>query len=126
MKGPQELRSAQDDGLTLVQTINTDEFDNEDKYQREIAALKHENDYLRSYASKLETEMRIYQTRLPELSSKYKDEIESIEEKSAIIQDLPPWVASSKYMSPLLVAYENRIKELTQQITTCQVSLLLK
>ena len=123
MKGPQELRRAQDDGLPVTNHIATDEFDNDDKYQREIASLKHENEYLRSYASKLETEMRIYQSRLPELSSKYKDEIESIEEKSAIIQDLPPWAASSKYMSPLLVAYENRIKELTQQVNSYQVSI---
>lgn len=30
--------------------------------------------------------------------------------------DLPPWVASAKYMNPLLVAYEREIRDLKQAL----------
>jgi hypothetical protein len=40
---------------------------------------------------------------------------ELVNELSGAVDELPPWIGQAKYMSPLLVAYEARIEEITQK-----------
>ena len=40
-----------------------------------------------------------------------------------ISKDIPPWVANSRYMAPLLVAYESHIAELVDKVDEQRVSV---
>lgn len=51
-------------------------------------------------------QLKAYQVKLPGL------EVPS----DPTIEDVPPWITNSTYMSPLLKAYEDRVKELEDQV----------
>ncbi len=74
---------------------------------KEMAEVKQENHFLRQYVVRLENEMKVYQSRFPELNVKLPSE--------PMDAELPPWVANAQYMNPLLVAYQRRIDDLTQK-----------
>eukprot|EP00466_Bigelowiella_natans_P019338 jgi/Bigna1/127991/aug1.5_g2699 len=79
-----------------------------EKMAREMAELQQENHFLRSYAIRLEKQLQVYQSSYPELDVK-------IPAAEPLSSDLPPWVASAKFMNPLLVAYQRKIDDLTQR-----------
>ncbi|ETO13681.1 putative surface protein [Reticulomyxa filosa] len=143
MKGPQDFRSEQEHIFVPSQAErNVDAFDLEVKYGQQIQALKEQNEYLRSYGikyliypfkkkkrkNKIESELGIFQARYPEVLSDIQQRVQPSNNNEPntymngmeTIHEMPPWIASSKYMSPLLVAYDNRIDELKQQIQQFQ------
>lgn len=88
----------------------------EDVLVRENSMLKEENDFLKGLVARYEAELKIYQLKHPDLATSIAQHPESIQLSSAADVDLlPPWVLESRYMSPLLIAYESRIKELTDK-----------
>jgi len=141
MKGPQELRREKEYNLTESVDRTGAEFDGDNKYLHQIDAFKEENQFLRGLCNRLQTELKEYQIRFPVL---LVDEEAANETKSsqlfgtadvtdtAVLDiaavhssvELAPWTSSSKYMSPLLVAYDARINQLKQQIADYQQSAL--
>ena len=71
--------------------------------------------------SRCEHELKAYQLQYPALvgghaaSGVAGSQNELLSELSGSIEELPPWIGQAKYMSPLLVAYEARIEELTEK-----------
>jgi len=99
----------------------------------QITALKDENTFQRSLANRLQTELKEYQIRFPSLSadldqqSKPHDTLTNATQGGPTASglghdaaEMPPWLSSSTYLSPLLIAYDSRIKELTQRIEQFQ------
>ena len=84
---------------------------------RQIALLTEERDFLRKYVSRCEHELKAYQLQYPDLVGGHTagGQGELLNELSGSIEELPPWIGQAKYMSPLLVAYEARIEELTEK-----------
>eukprot|EP01083_Nonionella_stella_P228474 809649_1 len=113
MKGPQDIRREKEYNLTTDNSHrNNNEFDNGSKYLRQIDALKEENDFLRNLSNRLQTELKEYQIRFPQLLIEDKNNHKVTPNDNTI---MPPWISSSKYMSPLLIAYDSQIKELQEQ-----------
>jgi len=74
------------------------------------AELHAENNHLRQLVQRLNIELSGMQLRHPEeAAGAGKSRVDAADEKG-----LPPWVASPRYLSPLLVAYDTRIQELEQ------------
>ena len=68
-----------------------------------------ENVHLRQLVQRLNIELGSLQLRSPEeFASREKSHLEG--------EDLPPWVTSPHYLSPLLTAYDARIQELERVI----------
>jgi hypothetical protein len=68
--------------------------------------------------SRCEHELKAYQLQYPELvggAAAAARQGELVNELSGAVDELPPWIGQAKYMSPLLVAYEARIEEITQK-----------
>lgn len=76
---------------------------------KENAALKEDVSFLRDYVAKCEGQLRLYQLKLPDM-----DISPDIADVLGADYELPPWSTSSKYMSPLLVAYEKRVRDLEE------------
>jgi len=77
------------------------------KFASEMAEIQQENDFLRQYAGKLEEQLKVYQTKYPELNAKIPPH--------PATTDLPPWVANAKYMNPLLIAYQRKIDNIAEE-----------
>jgi len=110
---------------------NVDEFDAGTKHLRAISTLSDENQFLRSLSTRLEAELKEYQIRFPQLLAENVDNANVLNPNTETplgpndatnLQhtDLAPWMSSSKYMSPLLMAYDCRIRELQEQIALFQ------
>src|SRR5262249_42244797 len=67
--------------------------------------------------SRCEHELKAYQLQYPDLVRGRLGSAQNdlVNELSGAAEELPPWVGQAKYMSPLLVAYEARIEELTEK-----------
>lgn len=90
---------------------------NDTEVARQIALLKEERDFLRKYVTRCEQELKAYQLQYPELVRGAVGGAggDLLNDLGAGAEELPPWVGQAKYMSPLLVAYEARIEELTEK-----------
>jgi chromosome segregation ATPase len=76
----------------------------EDYSKEESPSLKHEVASLSEVNQRLTRELRRYQLSAPKDPQKFPD--------SLIDEGLPPWAANVVLMSPLLMAYDNRVHEL--------------
>ncbi|KAM5236180.1 centrosomal protein of 89 kDa [Ctenodactylus gundi] len=75
--------------------------------RKQAQELVDENDGLRVTVHRLNVELSRYQTKFRHLSEEEISHIEGLPSKGPI----PPWLLDIKYLSPLLLAYEDRIKE---------------
>ena len=72
--------------------------------------LQSSNEFLQHYIIQCESQLARYQQLHPELLQT----INTTNVPTVNPDDIPPWLVNSKVMSPLLVAYESRVIELTQ------------
>merc|ERR1712129_401111 len=126
MKGPQDFRREKEYNLIPDAAHRSNDFDNDNKFLRQIASLKEENEFLRSLANRTQIELKEYQLRFPQLllDDKENQETPKGDLHSLVDTEIAPWVSSSKYMSPLLVAYDGRIRELSEEIKGYQQNAL--
>eukprot|EP00742_Colponemidia_sp_Colp-10_P007456 GILJ01008031.1.p1 GENE.GILJ01008031.1~~GILJ01008031.1.p1 ORF type:complete len:794 (-),score=180.63 GILJ01008031.1:59-2395(-) len=87
----------------------------EQQLLQQISQLRRENEYLRDYATRSTKELGRFQAALPDVGQR---EVHGDDE-----EPLPPWVVNSQYVSPLLLAYDQRISELEQQNSKYQDEL---
>uniref|UniRef100_A0A4X2KQP3 Centrosomal protein 89 n=1 Tax=Vombatus ursinus TaxID=29139 RepID=A0A4X2KQP3_VOMUR len=75
--------------------------------RQQAQELVDENDDLKMIVYRLNVELSRYQTKFRQLSKEENIEIEGLPFKGPP----PPWLLDRKYLSPLLLAYEDRMKE---------------
>ncbi|XP_006168045.1 centrosomal protein of 89 kDa isoform X1 [Tupaia chinensis] len=75
--------------------------------RRQAQELVDENDGLKMTVHRLNVELSRYQTKFRHLTEEESSTIEGLPSKGPI----PPWLLDMKYLSPLLLAYEDRMKE---------------
>ncbi|XP_043841976.1 centrosomal protein of 89 kDa [Dromiciops gliroides] len=75
--------------------------------RQQAQELVDENDDLKMIVYRLNVELSRYQTKFRHLSKEENMEIEGLPFKGPP----PPWLLDRKYLSPLLLAYEDRMKE---------------
>jgi hypothetical protein len=113
-QGPQGDRTRGDFGRTTAldaprrPDVAVGQGGNEDFLVRENAILKEENKSLQEQVRRCQAEMKIYQTKYPGLRMPALTDLD-------LGDELPPWISQSRFMSPLLVAYEKRIQDLTKR-----------
>ncbi|XP_031242059.1 centrosomal protein of 89 kDa isoform X1 [Mastomys coucha] len=78
--------------------------------------LVDENKGLKMIVHRLNVELSRYQTKFRPLSEEESSHIEGLPSKGPT----PPWLVDIKYLSPLLLAYEDRMKEKDQLSTTLE------
>ncbi|KAM7339845.1 hypothetical protein ACRRTK_000460 [Alexandromys fortis] len=79
--------------------------------------LVDENEGLKMIVHRLNVELSRYQTKFRHLSEEESSRIEGLPSKGPT----PPWLLDIRYLSPLLLAYEDRMKEKDELITTLEV-----
>lgn len=84
--------------------------------RKQAQELVDENDGLKTTVHRLNVELSRYQTKFSHLSKEESINIEGLPSKGPI----PPWLLDTKYLSPLLLAYEDRMKEKDELIATLQ------
>ncbi|EPQ05389.1 Centrosomal protein of 89 kDa [Myotis brandtii] len=84
--------------------------------RKQAQELVDENDGLKMTVHRLNVELSRYQTKFRHLSKEESITIEGLPSKGPI----PPWLLDVKYLSPLLLAYEDRMKEKDELISTLQ------
>ncbi|KAM5295934.1 centrosomal protein of 89 kDa [Glossophaga mutica] len=84
--------------------------------RKQTQELVDENDGLKMTVHRLNVELSRYQTKFRHLSQEESISIEGLPSKGPI----PPWLLDIKYLSPLLLAYEDRMKEKDELIATLQ------
>lgn len=75
--------------------------------RKQAQELVDENDGLKMTVHRLNVELSRYQTKFRPLSEEESLHIEGLPSKGPV----PPWLLDIKYLSPLLLAYEDRMKE---------------
>nr|XP_019796556.2 centrosomal protein of 89 kDa isoform X2 [Tursiops truncatus] len=75
--------------------------------RKQAQELVDENDGLKMTVHCLNVELSRYQTKFRHLSKEESLNIEGLPSKGPV----PPWLVDTKYLSPLLLAYEDRMKE---------------
>ncbi|XP_008583750.1 PREDICTED: centrosomal protein of 89 kDa, partial [Galeopterus variegatus] len=75
--------------------------------RKQVQELVDENDGLKMIVHRLNVELSRYQTKFRHLSKEESLKIEGLPSKGPI----PPWLLDIKYLCPLLLAYEDRMKE---------------
>ncbi|XP_036065360.1 centrosomal protein of 89 kDa isoform X2 [Onychomys torridus] len=75
--------------------------------RKQSQALLDENKELKVIVHRLNVELSRYQTKFRHLSEEESSQIEGLPSKGPT----PPWLLDIKYLSPLLLAYEDRMKE---------------
>ncbi|KAL0610260.1 Centrosomal protein of 89 kDa [Plecturocebus cupreus] len=75
--------------------------------RKQAQELVDENDGLKMTVHRLNVELSRYQTKFRHLSKEESLNIEGLPSKGPI----PPWLLDTKYLSPLLLAYEDIMKE---------------
>ncbi|XP_038196343.1 centrosomal protein of 89 kDa [Arvicola amphibius] len=78
--------------------------------------LADENEGLKMIVHRLNVELSRYQTKFRHLSEEESSRIEGLPSKGPT----PPWLLDIRYLSPLLLAYEDRMKEKDELITTLE------
>nr|XP_048304740.1 centrosomal protein of 89 kDa isoform X1 [Myodes glareolus] len=78
--------------------------------------LVDENEGLKMIVHRLNVELSRYQTKFRHLSEEESSRIEGLPSKGPT----PPWLLDIRYLSPLLLAYEDRMKEKDKLITTLE------
>ncbi|XP_019510079.1 PREDICTED: centrosomal protein of 89 kDa isoform X3 [Hipposideros armiger] len=84
--------------------------------RKQAQELVDENDRLKTTIHRLNVELSRYQTKFRHLSKEESINIEGLPSNGPI----PPWLLDVKYLSPLLLAYEDRMKEKDELIATLQ------
>ena len=72
-------------------------------YEGEVVRLRRENDSFRDQLRRSLVELRSYQLKYPTANVVYDDQE---------LENLPPWATSPEVVSPLMQAYDERVKEL--------------
>ncbi|XP_062041025.1 centrosomal protein of 89 kDa-like [Lepus europaeus] len=85
--------------------------------RKQAQELVDENDGLKMTIHRLNVELSRYQTKFRHLSKEESLTIEGLPSKGPI----PPWLLDIKYLSPLLLAYEDRMKEKDELNATLEV-----
>ncbi|XP_058278092.1 centrosomal protein of 89 kDa isoform X2 [Hirundo rustica] len=75
--------------------------------RQQAQELVDENDALKTMVHRLNVELSRYQTKFRSLSQKENLKLRSLPMEGP----RPPWLLNMKYLSPLLLAYEDRIRE---------------
>ncbi|XP_077040962.1 centrosomal protein of 89 kDa isoform X3 [Agelaius phoeniceus] len=75
--------------------------------RQQAQELVDENDALKRVVHRLNVELSRYQTKFRSLSQEEKAKLKSLPMEGP----QPPWLLDMKYLSPLLLAYEDRIRE---------------
>ncbi|NWX59255.1 CEP89 protein, partial [Promerops cafer] len=75
--------------------------------RQQAQELVDENDALKTMAHRLNVELSRYQTKFRSLSQEENLKLKSLPMEGP----RPPWLLDMKYLSPLLLAYEDRIRE---------------
>ncbi|XP_058530812.1 centrosomal protein of 89 kDa [Ochotona princeps] len=75
--------------------------------RKQTQELVDENDGLKMTVHRLNVELSRYQTKFRHLSEEESFNTEGLPSKGPV----PPWLLNIKYLSPLLLAYEDRMKE---------------
>jgi len=76
-------------------------------YEGEVVRLRRENDSFRDQLRRSLVELRSYQLKYPTANVLYDDQE---------LENLPPWATSPEVVSPLMQAYDERIKELENEV----------
>ncbi|XP_064237584.1 centrosomal protein of 89 kDa isoform X2 [Aotus nancymaae] len=84
--------------------------------RKQAQELVDENDGLKMTVHRLNVELSRYQTKFRHLSKEESLNIEGLPSKGPI----PPWLLDKKYLSPLLLAYEDIMKEKDELNATLQ------
>ncbi|XP_070254438.1 centrosomal protein of 89 kDa isoform X2 [Myotis yumanensis] len=84
--------------------------------RKQAQELVDENDGLKMTVHRLNVELSRYQTKFRHLSQEESITIEGLPSKGPV----PPWLLDMKCLSPLLLAYEDRVKEKDELISTLQ------
>ncbi|CAN0003527.1 unnamed protein product [Rangifer tarandus platyrhynchus] len=84
--------------------------------RKQAQELVDENDGLKMTVHRLNVELSRYQTKFRHLSKKESLNIEGLPSKGPT----PPWLVDIKYLSPLLLAYEDRMKEKDELVASLQ------
>uniref|UniRef100_A0A8C6AJL9 Centrosomal protein 89 n=1 Tax=Monodon monoceros TaxID=40151 RepID=A0A8C6AJL9_MONMO len=85
--------------------------------RKQAQELVDENDGLKMTVHCLNVELSRYQTKFRHLSKEESLNIEGLPSKGPV----PPWLVDTKYLSPLLLAYEDRMKEKDELNANLQV-----
>ncbi|PNI38090.1 CEP89 isoform 4 [Pan troglodytes] len=86
--------------------------------RKQAQELVDENDGLKMTVHRLNVELSRYQTKFRHLSKEESLNIEGLPSKGPI----PPWLLDIKYLSPLLLAYEDMMKEKDELNATLKAS----
>nr|XP_020037651.1 centrosomal protein of 89 kDa [Castor canadensis] len=84
--------------------------------RKQAQELVDENDRLKMLVHRLNVELSRYQTKFRRLSEEEGSHTEGLPSKGPA----PPWLLDIKYLSPLLLAYEDRMKEKDELIATLE------
>ncbi|XP_047383030.1 centrosomal protein of 89 kDa isoform X3 [Sciurus carolinensis] len=84
--------------------------------RKQAQELVDENDGLKMTVHRLNVELSRYQTKFRHLSKEESLHTEGLPSKGPT----PPWLLDIKYLSPLLLAYEDRMKEKDELIATLE------
>ncbi|XP_069854659.1 centrosomal protein of 89 kDa isoform X2 [Dipodomys merriami] len=84
--------------------------------RKHIEELEHENDQLKIIAHRLNVELSRYQTKFRHLSEEESSHVAALPANGPT----PPWLVDIKYLSPLLLAYEDRMNEKDQLNATLE------
>ncbi|KAL7978891.1 hypothetical protein Chor_013380, partial [Crotalus horridus] len=89
--------------------------------RQQAQELVDENDSLKMTVHRLNAELSRYQTKYRPISPSESVKIGSLPMKKPI----PPWLLDMKYLSPLLLAYEDRMKEKEELILEHEAIIIL-
>jgi myosin protein heavy chain len=101
--GPQSDREGRGGGLANGSGLKMDRTAEKTAYEGEVVRLRRENDSFRDQLRRSLVELRSYQLKYPTANVVYDDQE---------LENLPPWATSPEVVSPLMQAYDERVKEL--------------
>ncbi|KAL4642174.1 centrosomal protein of 89 kDa [Arapaima gigas] len=84
--------------------------------RQQAQELVDENDGLKMAVHRLNVELSRYQVQYRPLSKEETSRINGLPKKGPV----PPWLVDMKYLSPLLLAYEDRLSEKDSFLRTCE------
>ncbi|XP_048225143.1 centrosomal protein of 89 kDa [Perognathus longimembris pacificus] len=84
--------------------------------RKHVEELEHENDQLKAITHRLNVELSRYQTKFRHLSEEESSDAGALPANGPT----PPWLVDIKYLSPLLLAYEDRMDEKDQLNATLE------
>uniref|UniRef100_A0A8C5MFZ4 Centrosomal protein 89 n=1 Tax=Leptobrachium leishanense TaxID=445787 RepID=A0A8C5MFZ4_9ANUR len=113
-----KIQNLKNDRRALTESMNT-QYSEADaaelvSLREQAQELVDENDALKTMVHRLNVELSRYQTKYRPLTKEEKGKISGLPNKGPP----PPWLLDLKYLSPLLLAYEDRLKEKDRLIQT--------